>query len=147
MKAGIGERVLAASRTRDRVLDAVKAVALLLVIVGHSLAWHVRPDGTAVNVVEDVPYLIALTWLFRGPAPILRGGAVSNAASLSRHGQMDYLRARGRSFAGPVVYASLVDRRATGVPRLRAGARSGRFLSQLLWFAGVYLLAAAARPS
>ena len=65
MKAGIGERVLAASRTRDRVLDAVKAVALLLVIVGHSLAWHVRPDGTAVNVVEDVPYLTALTWLFQ----------------------------------------------------------------------------------
>ena len=108
MKAGIGERVLAASRTRDRVLDAVKAVALLLVIVGHSLAWHVRPDGTAVNVVEDVPYLIALTWLFQVLPLFFAAGAVSNAASLNRHGQMDYLRARGRSLLAPVVvYASL----------------------------------------
>ena len=145
MKAGIGERVLAASRTRDRVLDAVKAVALLLVIVGHSLAWHVRPDGTAVNVVEDVPYLIALTWLFQVLPLFFAAGAVSNAASLSRHGQMDYLRARGRSLLAPVVvYASLwtvVLLAFHGSEQVRG---AGRFLSQLLWFAGVYLLVAAA---
>lgn len=43
-------RVLDATKSRDRVLDAVKAIALLLVIAGHSLAWHIRPDGTAVNL-------------------------------------------------------------------------------------------------
>jgi fucose 4-O-acetylase-like acetyltransferase len=145
MKAGIGERVLAASRTRDRVLDAVKAVSLLLVIVGHSLAWHVRPDGTAVNVLEDVPYLIALTWLFQVLPLFFAAGAVSNAASLSRHGRADYLRARGTSLLTPVVvYASLwtvVLLAFHGSEQVRG---AGRFLSQLLWFAGVYLLVAAA---
>lgn len=88
-------RVLDATKSRDRVLDAVKAIALLLVIAGHSLAWHVRPDGTAVNVLEDAHYLIVLTWLFQVLPLFFAAGAVSNMASLQRHGPHDYLQARG----------------------------------------------------
>lgn len=139
--SSLTERVREASAGRDRVLDAVKAVALLVVIVGHSLAWHIRPDGSAVNVLQDARGLIVLTWLFQVLPLFFAAGAVSNLASLQRHGRGAYLQARGTRLLAPVVvYAGfwtvlLFPLHATGV---------GRFLAQLLWFAGVYLLVAAA---
>ncbi len=134
-------RVLDATKSRDRVLDAVKAIALLLVIAGHSLAWHVRPDGTAVNVLEDAHYLIVLTWLFQVLPLFFAAGAVSNMASLQRHGPHDYLQARGvRLLAPVVVYATFW----TALLLPFSAQPIGRFLAQLLWFAGVYLLVAAA---
>lgn len=134
-------RVLDASKDRDRALDAVKALALLVVIAGHSLAWHVRPDGTAVNVLEDADGLIVLTWLFQVLPLFFAAGAVSNATSLTRHGPREYLKARGTRLLAPVaVYATFWT-----VLLLPVGATPiGRFLAQLLWFAGVYLLVAAA---
>lgn len=144
MAATLRERVLAASAGRDRVLDAVKALALLIVIVGHSLAWHVR-GGSAVNVLEDAPWLIPLTWIFQVLPLFFAAGAVSNAASLARHGPTAYLRSRGSRLLVPVViYATFwtVLLLPFGASQTVSGA--GRFLSQLLWFAGVYLLVAAA---
>ena len=47
-ETGIRAKVVAASAGRDRALDAIKALALLVVIVGHSLAWHTPGDGTEV---------------------------------------------------------------------------------------------------
>lgn len=136
----LATRVVEASRGRDRVLDAVKAVALLVVIVGHSLAWHIRPDGSAVNVLEDARYLIVLTWLFQVLPLFFAAGAVSNADSLRRHGPGAYLQARGRRLLAPVVvYAGVWT---LLLFPLHATA-AGRFLAQLLWFAGVYLVVAA----
>lgn len=138
---GLTERVVAASRNRDRVLDAIKALALLVVIAGHSLAWHIPPDGTPVNVLEQAHYLVPLTWIFQVLPLFFAAGAVSNAASLTRHGRAQYLQSRGSRLLAPVVvYATfwtviLYPLHAVGV---------GRFLAQLLWFAGVYLLVAAA---
>lgn len=138
---GLTERVVAASRNRDRVLDAIKALALMVVIAGHSLAWHIPPDGTAVNVLEQAHYLVPLTWIFQVLPLFFAAGAVSNAASLTRHGRTQYLQSRGSRLLAPVVvYATfwtviLFPLHAVGV---------GRFLAQLLWFAGVYLLVAAA---
>lgn len=134
-------RVLQASKNRDRVLDAVKALALLVVIVGHSLAWHIRPDHTAVNVLEDARFLIVLTWLFQVLPLFFAAGAVSNAASLQRHGAGAYLQARGTRLLAPVVvYATFW----TALLLPFSAGPVGRFLAQLLWFAGVYLLVAAA---
>lgn len=141
MSQALSARVLAASQGRDRVLDAVKAVALVLVIAGHSLAWHIRPDGAAVNVLEDAHPLITLTWLFQVLPLFFAAGAVSNANSLRRHGSRAYLRARGTRLLAPVVvYAGFWT--LLLLPLGASGA--GRFLAQLLWFAGVYLLVAAA---
>jgi fucose 4-O-acetylase-like acetyltransferase len=141
--AGIASRVVEASMGRDRVLDAVKAVALLLVIVGHSLAWHVR-DGEAVNVLEEATYLIPLTWLFQVLPLFFAAGAVSNAASLQRHGPRAYLAARGRRLLAPVVvYATFWTLLLLPFSASDQVQGAGRFLGQLLWFAAVYLLVAA----
>lgn len=145
MSATLRERILAASAGRDRVLDAVKALALLVVIVGHSLAWHVRGPGSAVNVLEEVPGLIPLTWIFQVLPLFFAAGAVSNAASLQRHGPTRYLRTRGTRLLAPVVvYATFWTLLLLPFAGSPTAAGAGRFLSQLLWFAGVYLLVAAA---
>jgi fucose 4-O-acetylase-like acetyltransferase len=135
------DQVVRASVGRDRVLDAIKALSLLVVIVGHSLAWHVRPDGTPVNVLEDARYLIVLTWVFQVLPLFFAAGAVSNAGSLQRHGREGYLQARGTRLLAPVVVYATVWTLIL-LPIQAVGA--GRFLAQLLWFAGVYLLVAAA---
>ncbi|MFI0432581.1 MAG: acyltransferase [Candidatus Nanopelagicales bacterium] len=148
MGASLAQRVAAASRGRDRVLDAAKTVALVVVVIGHSLAWHVTPANTAANVLESERWLVALTWAFQVLPLFFAAGAVSNAASLRRHGTRDYLVRRSRGLVTPVlIYATLWT-----VVLLPFGAVSepvigaGRFLSQLLWFAGVYLLVSAAAP-
>lgn len=141
---GLGQRVVAASHGRDRVLDAVKAVALLLVIVGHSLAWHVR-DGEAVNVLEEAAHLVPLTWVFQVLPLFFAAGAVSDAASLGRRGTREYLTARGRRLLAPVVvYASLWTALLLPWSGSSLVEGAGRFLAQLLWFAAVYLLVVSA---
>lgn len=145
---GLTARVVAATGNRDRVLDAVKAVALLTVVIGHSLAWHVTPAGTAVNVLEVSPGLRVLTWVFQVLPLFFAAGAVSNAASLTRAAPGPFRLHRTRRLVTPVlVYATcwtivllplnLITEEAVG---------AGRFLSQLLWFAGVYTLVVIAAP-
>ena len=102
-ETGIRAKVVAASAGRDRALDAIKALALLVVIVGHSLAWHTPGDGTAVNVLVKAAWLIPLNWVFQVLPLFFAAGAVSNAASLQRHGSHDYLTARGRRLLAPVI--------------------------------------------
>jgi len=139
------ERIVAATSGRDRVLDAVKALALLLVIMGHSLAWHIRPDGAPINVLEDVGGLIPLTWLFQVLPLFFAAGAASNASSLGRHRAGVYLAARGHRLLGPVVvYAGLWTVLLLPFGGSEQVRGIGRFLAQLLWFAGVYLLVSAA---
>ncbi len=144
----ITERVTAASAGRDRVLDAVKAFALVVVVIGHSLAWHVTPSGSAVNVLEVAPSLILLTWVFQVLPLFFAAGAVSNAGSLSRSSTPDYLRHRSRRLLTPVlVYCSVWTVVLLPLTLVSEQAQpAGRFLSQLLWFAGVYLLVVAAAP-
>lgn len=134
---------------RDRVLDVVKTTALVLVMLAHSLAWHVVDDVPA-NVLQVRPGLGWLTWCFQILALFFAAGAVSNAASLARADDPQrWLGRRLRRLLGPVlVYATLWSvlllplAPALGQPVTFAG----RFLAQLLWFAGVYLAVVAAVP-
>ena len=142
------ERVATATTGRDRVLDAAKAVALLLVVLGHSLAWHVLPDGEPVSVLGEVPGLIVLTWLFQVLPLFFAAGAVANAASWQRHGTGPYLAHRSRRLLTPVVvYASFWTVALLPLSAVSDEAAAvGKFLAQLLWFAGAYLLVSALVP-
>ena len=142
------ERVVVATEGRDRVLDSVKAGALVLVVVGHSLAWHVTPTGTATNILEVAPAMSVLTWLFQILPLFFAAGAVSNAASFRRHGTDGFLRIRTLRLTTPVVMYTLVWTVVllpiVGWAAIALGV--GQFLAQLLWFAGVYLIVVAAVP-
>lgn len=75
-------KVAAATVGRDRVADLAKVGSLLLVIVGHSLAWQVH-DGRAINVLEIQPQLIWLTWVVQILPIFFAMGALANEHSLT----------------------------------------------------------------
>ncbi len=141
-------RIVARTAGRDRVIDAAKAVSLLLVVVGHSLAWHVTAAGEPVNVLEVDQGVVPLTWLFQVLPLFFAVGAMSNRASLQRHGTRGFLRARTRRLLTPVVVYVLFFT-AVLLPLAALSDELvgvGQFLAQLLWFAGVYLIVVTAVP-
>lgn len=141
-------RVVAATAGRDRVLDATKAMALVCVVVGHSLAWHLPSSGNPTNVLEVAPGLVVLTWLFQVLPLFFAAGAVSNAGSFAAHGLQDFLTVRTLRLATPVLVYSGVWTVVLLPFSTTHGlvVTAGLFLAQLLWFAGVYLLVVAAVP-
>lgn len=145
----LNEEVAAATAGRDRVLDATKVGALLVVIVGHSIAWEVT-GGSAQNVLETRPDLAWLTWFFQVLPLFFAAGAVSNAGSLERsQSRADYWSRRVERLAGPVlVYAGFWTLLLLPLQVIwgETVTLAGLFLAQLLWFAAVYLFVVAAAP-
>jgi len=137
------------TRDRDRVLDAVKAFALGVVIIGHAFAWDTSQGGVPGNVAETHPDLAWLTWVVQVlPLFFVAGGAV-NLGSWHRSGHAPrYLRRRLLTLGAPVlVYAAFW----TGlllplVPAVPEAELAGHFLAQLTWFMGVYAAAVATVP-
>ncbi len=143
------ESVLAATAGRDRVLDFVKALALLVVVVGHSLAWDVTGDMPG-NVVESHPGLTPVTWIVQVLPLFFAAGAVSHLASWRRH-RVDadaFWRRRLVRLMTPLVLYTVVWTLVL-LPLSPAGGAIegvGRFLSQLTWFLGMYGVVVLAVP-
>lgn len=133
---------------RDRVLDAVKAFALLVVVTAHSLAWDVS-TGSPASILDRRPTLAWLTWVAQVLPLFFAAGAVANASSWRRDLDVaTYLRRRLVRLTTPAliytgVWTVLLLALAPAVP---AAEDAGRFLAQLVWFLGVYAAAVAAVP-
>lgn len=146
--ASTAARLTAAAGDRDRVLDAVKAFALLVVVVAHSMAWDVGA-GVPASVLDVRPDLAWLTWTAQVLPLFFAAGAVSNAASWDRRPEVRaFLRHRLLRLGTPaLVYAGfwtpLLLALALVVPLAEL---AGRFLAQLLWFLGVYAAVVTAVP-
>jgi hypothetical protein len=105
--------------TRNRAIDAYRAVAMCAVALGHWLAADVRVvDGslTGGNALNSVPQLHILTWLFQVMPVFFCIGGFSNAASLDAHHRA------GRSNGSWV------------------RARLSRLTSPSIWLAGTWLI-------
>lgn len=142
-------KVLAASAGRDRVMDAVKALALLLVVVGHSLAWTATGSGSVVNTLDAVPAVFPLTWVLQIlPLFFLLAGAGLTRLSGSRDAR-GYL-ARLTRLAAPALPLIAVAMVLAVIAQLLAGAdvgtAAGLLPVQLVWFLGVYLVLVAIAP-
>ena len=133
---------------RDRVLDAAKAFALLVVVVAHSIAWDVS-TGTPASVLDLRPDIAWATWTLQILPLFFAAGAVGNLGSWNR-----------RPEAGPFLGRRLLR---LGTPGLLYSAFwtalllplvlvvplaefAGKFLSQLVWFLGVYGVVVVAVP-
>ncbi len=131
------------------MLDALKVGALLVVITAHSLAWQVD-DGAAENVLQTRPEYAGLTWVLQILALFFAAGAVTNALSFARsENAAAWLGHRMERLLGPVLVYSLVLAGILLPLSLVPGgsaAEAGRFLAQLMWFAGVYLIVVAGVP-
>jgi hypothetical protein len=145
----VREQVLAATAGRDRVVDAVKSGALCLVILGHSLAWNVAPDGTAANTLEAVPAAAPLTWVVQtlplfflvAGFGLARVGTEPTAGRIAR--RIERLAAPALPLMAVTLALSLV---ADRVISPEAGVAAGLLPTQLLWFLGVYLMLVVASP-
>jgi fucose 4-O-acetylase-like acetyltransferase len=143
---------------RDRVVDAARAVSLLIVVAGHGVmavvAW---PGGVPRlgNLLAAFPWTQALTWVLQiMPLFFFAGGAASAIS-------WDRTAARGGTYAAWVwgraarllrpawVYLAVMSVVATLVTVLAPTEAAEPLMlltTQLLWFLGAYLLVTALTP-
>jgi peptidoglycan/LPS O-acetylase OafA/YrhL len=134
--------VAAEQAGRDRVLDAVKAVALLIVVVAHCLGWYAwdLSTGTSLSVLDVRPGVWWITWLQVLPL-FFAAGAVANLSSWNRHPKApEFWQRRMLRLGTPaLIYAAvgtaIVLPIALAVP---AAESIGRFLPYHLWFLAFY---------
>lgn len=131
---------------RDRVLDAARAFALLVVVVAHSLAWDLSTTSP-MSVLDLHPGAAGWTWSLQILPLFFAAGAVTNLGSWQRRPDGFLSRRLVRLGVPALVYTAFWT--AIGLPAalLVPGADLvGRFLAQLLWFLGVYAAVTAAVP-
>jgi hypothetical protein len=150
------EAAAATPADRDRVVDAARALSLVVVVAGHGImavvAW---PGGVPVlgNLLAAFPVTQALTWVLQVMPLFFIAGGAANALSWDRHGADGYapwVWGRGRRLLRPVwVYLGAMSVIAATVTVLApADAAEPLMLltSQLLWFLGAYLVVTALTP-
>ncbi len=142
--------------TRNRVVDATRAVAILAVVVGH---WLVAlPTAGAngsiggINAIEQLRSFQYLTWIFQVMPLVFVVGGFANAASLATARargarDSDWVAGRLRRLLKPtIVFASFWGglRLITGGVGLVATA--AHVASVPLWFLAVYVVVIAVQP-
>lgn len=141
---------------RDGFIDAVRAGALLVVVVGHWLVTSVYWDdaGTrSVHLLSVVPALHPLTWITQVMPLVFFVGGFTNATVAARHpgAYLGYLRERlGRLLAPTVVFFMLWSAVGIGSHLLDGPGildHAARVAAIPLWFLGIYLIVVAASPA
>ena len=144
---------------RDRAVDALRALAILGVVLGHWLVTAlVADDGTlhGASPLQDLPQLAPVSWVFQTLAVFFlvggRMGAKSYASARARGtGYRQWLTARLTRLSRPVA-ATLAVWAVITSALLACGADTGtvRTLVKLvlspLWFLLVYAALTAATP-
>nr|WP_064572037.1 acyltransferase family protein [Gordonia sp. LAM0048] len=144
---------------RDRVIDLIRIVSLVVVVAGHSIMLTVEvADGSIElgNTLGEVPALQPATWLlqvlplffFAGAAAATRGWTSRGESDTPTAGQ--WLLARTQRLLRPVFwYLGAVVAVYAVLSRIGAVATAdvvARLGVQLLWFLGAYLLVLAVVP-
>lgn len=146
------DRLDALTGDRDRVVDLLRLVSLLMVIAGHSIMLTVTVSGGHIelgNLLGDVPMLQVATWLlqilplffFAGAAAATYGWhAAPRGSSTAGH----WLFARAQRLLRPVFWYVLIVGAVLGVFAALGNSTMvdvvARLGVQLLWFLGAYLL-------
>lgn len=144
---------------RNRVVDLLRAVAIVVVVYGHWLAasiW-IRPDGeiALMNSLEWIPYAAWVTWLVQVMPIFFVVGGYANGRALGSHVEDgvdygDWVTRRVRRLFTPVVpllivWTLLIIVLGPFLPAdvVRAGAMSA---TVPLWFIAVYVSITALAP-
>ncbi len=145
----LSERVLAASAGRDRVSDAVKALALAMVLVAHSVAWTKMPDGKITNTLEAAPKLYPITWILQ-ILPLFFLLAGSGLRSLNANSSGTRYLARVNRLLTPTAILILITLMLSfalaPLNNKTVSDAAGLLPVQLTWFLGVYLCLVALAP-
>ena len=162
MTARIADLAEQTGRDRDRVVDLVRGVSLLVVALGHWLLAAVWVDGDgalhAGHLLETSPWTRWLTWGAQVMALFFIAGAFANATSWRGHVAAGgsygaWLVGRARRLLGPTVpfvvgWTVLAVGAAVhgGVPEDLLGT-VGQLVAVPLWFLAVFFLVVAAAPA
>jgi len=152
------DAALATPAGRDRVVDGVRAFALIVVVAGHGLmgvvAWSA--EGPRVgNILSALPALKGITWVLQVMPLLFFAGGAANAISWDRRGAKNdtyaqWVWARAARLLRPAwLYLAACALIATLVSLFTTAAYSDALLgviTQLLWFLGVYLVVTALTP-
>ena len=145
---------------RDRYVDALRALAILVVVLGHWLISVVTvTDGQlgGRNLLYVVPWIQPLTWLFQVMPVFFLVGGYANAASLARHRRDGgttpaWVRSRALRLLRPtavlVVVLIVGYAVALALGADREIARTAVWLAGVaLWFLVVYVAVIALAPA
>ena len=138
--------------SRDLPVDALRAAAVGMVVVGHAVvaavAWR---DGRPVaeNLLATSPLARALTWVFQVLPLVFLCAGVAAARSAGRRG---WLAGRIERMAAPVTgylavtALALATARLTGILDGPSVEAVGRALAMHLWFLGALVVVTAMVP-
>jgi fucose 4-O-acetylase-like acetyltransferase len=146
--------------SRDRYVDLLRALALLLVVLGHWLISVVDHDGegrlVGRSALDALPWAYPLTWLFQVMPVFFMVGGYANAASLTSHRErgedaVTWLQDRAARLVRPtttlfaVLAAVALVARPLGVAPVQV--RYGVWVASIpLWFLLAYLVVVAVTP-
>src|SRR5262245_44639406 len=155
-----GELAQRTPDTRDRYVDFLRILSIVVVVLGHWLmavvTWHGDTFRTG-NVIALVPGLWAATWLLQVMPLFFFVGGFANAVTIDafrRRGlsASEFVTSRVRRLILPVAVLLVVWLPAAVVlehvgmpPRVLHSAT--RLVCQPLWFIGVYLLVVGLAPA
>jgi hypothetical protein len=144
--------------SRNRAIDAYRALAMCCVALGHWLAADVRVVDGALqggNALDKVPSLHFVTWLFQVMPVFFLIGGYANAASLDAHHRAgrpngEWIRARLARLSAPSAWLAgtwltvLVVGQLAGVAKIAGMAAGGAAIP--LWFLANYVADTALSP-
>jgi hypothetical protein len=151
--------VAATPASRDRFVDAVRVVALGGVILGHYVmgvvTWAPGTPVSFTNILELVPWTRWLTLVFQVMPLFFAVGGFAHAVgwrSVARRGggYADFVASRvGRLIRPALVYVTFWMLAGLIIAALWRDQTAPilQILGQLLWFIGIYLIAAAFAPA
>jgi fucose 4-O-acetylase-like acetyltransferase len=155
----VRELAAATPATRNRYADLLRAVSILVVVVGHWLMAVLAYEGGEFigrNLLEIATWTHLLTWAFQVMPIFFIVGGFTNAGSwrsATERGTTyaDWLRARSARLLGPalvfVAFWTVLPMLAVAVGLPSGMARvGGREVALPIWFLAVYLVTVAAAP-
>jgi fucose 4-O-acetylase-like acetyltransferase len=137
---------------RDRVVDLVRGVSLVVVVFGHSFMASVvfGEELTLGNTLAETAWLQPATWLLQVMPLFFAAGAWANALSYRKaDSYATWLDRRVRRLLRPaILYTAcwLIASPLLLLAESEATSRLLRISTQLLWFLGAYLLVTALTP-
>lgn len=141
---------------RDRLIDAVRALAIIIVVLGHGFLAVVAWQGEvprAGNLLASYPTAQLITWVFQVMPLFFFAGGYANATSWQHRGERSYAHwmwARARRLLRPLWGYFLVMIPVAALIGANASARISTpiliIATQLLWFLGIYVVITALTP-
>lgn len=145
---------------RNRYVDALRAISIVVVVIGHWLmAVFTVQEGRVIaqHLLAEASWSQILTWFFQVMPVFFMVGGYANAASWSaaqraEKSYADWLRSRCQRLLGPTVVFALVWVPISLFTRLlitdaEVLLMAGKLVAIPLWFMAVYLVTAPVAPA